>query len=259
MSRSRYSSSQNPRHRGLGDRSRSRSPHGGCDKDTGTTLCIDGAAAAELDEEIFVRLEEFFPTVDVVLNNTEITFFGDTRKKADSMMFLFRYLKNEKMINCPRWIFGFWLSLNLTFIVLFCRLRDEASELKKSLSGKPRLARTVQSEPQPRPQKETETERQIKALQKMLKEKEDRMKETVSNLEDAKKEIKTAAAEKLELMLKLQNYQKAKESDKNHFEALLEKSREEVENQKTTIAKLEKKNEETLKQLKFQGKYFKSK
>ena len=63
-----------------------------------------GAAAAELerDEEIFVKLKEVFPTVDVVLDRKEITFLGDTRKKADSMMFLFRYLSNEKKIICIR-------------------------------------------------------------------------------------------------------------------------------------------------------------
>ena len=97
----RCSSSQNPRKRRLGDRS--RSPPGSCDKDTGSTLCIEEAAAElERDEEIFLKLKKVFPTVSVSLQNKEITFFGDTRTKADSMMFLFRYLSNQKNINCSR-------------------------------------------------------------------------------------------------------------------------------------------------------------
>ena len=140
---------------------------------------------------------------------------------------------------------------------MFCRLRDEASELKKSLSGEPRLKRKVRIVPEPRPQMDSETETQLKkieALQKMFGFNDHKLKETVSELEDAKKEIETVTAEKLKLVLKLKNCQNAKEEDKKHFEALLEKSREDVENQKITITQLEKKNEATEKQLKFQGK-----
>ena len=97
---------------------------------------------------------------------------------------------------------------------------------------------------------ETETQlKKIEALQKMFGFNDHKLKETVSELENAKKEIKTVKAEKLELVLKLKNCQTAKEEDKKYFEALLEKSREDV-------TKLEKKNEATEKQLKFQGKIF---
>ena len=101
---SRYSSRQNPPQRRL---DRSRSPQGGSDRDPGTTIRIEGAAAAvlERDEEILkIKFKKAFPTVHVILekNHQKITFFGKTIKKADSMMFLFRYLSNEKKINCIR-------------------------------------------------------------------------------------------------------------------------------------------------------------
>ena len=110
-----------------------------------------------------------------------------------------------------------YLSHNLTFL-LFSRLKDEASEL--------------------RPRKNTETDTQ-----------------TVSDLEDAKKKIEAVSTEK-EIKLKLQNFPKAEEDYEKQSEALLEKSREEVESQKIIITELEKKNEAILKQLKFQGKMF---
>ena len=178
----------------------------------------------------------------------------------------------------------FYCKLNLTLL----RLRDSAMDLlpskekrrtnpeKFEKAGETRTVRLI--EPDPGPQDNTETHlKKIEALEKMLEEKEgkikiyqtntqedmktilnlkrnlteeaDKLKNTVSDLEDAKKEIETVTAENSELVLILQNCEEAAEG-KKELEALLEKSREEAEEQ---ITKLEKKNEATLKQLKFQG------
>ena len=73
----------------------------------------------------------------------------------------------------------------------------------------------------------------------MLEEKDKRIRKMVSDLEDARKEIKTVTTKKLELMLKLQNCQKAEENNKK-----LVKYRE------------ENKNEATPEQLEVKGKIF---
>ena len=83
-------------------------------------------------------------------------------------------------------------------------------------------------------------------LKKIETEEADKMKKTASDLEDAKKEIKTLTDEKTGLEVKLKNCKKADEEKKQ--------LREEVQNQNGIISKLEKKNEELQKQLKFQGK-----
>ena len=85
-------------------------------------------------------------------------------------------------------------------------------------------------------------------LKKIETEEADKMKKAASDLEDAKKEIKTLTDEKTGLEEKLKNCQNTDEEKK--------KLREEVQNQKETISKLEKKNEELQKQLKFQGKKY---
>ena len=166
----------------------------------------------------------------------------------------------------------------------FLRLRDRATDLLVSMKPRQRILPPEKSEkvrekrtvrlidPEPRPQNKTDTD--LKNLEKMLEEKEEKikryeanteesmekisslqknateeaekMKKMVADLEAAKKEIQAVTEEKTELEVKLKNCQKAEEDKKQ--------LREEVENQKTTITKLEEKNEATLKQLKFQGK-----
>ena len=100
---SRYSSSHNRR-----DRSdRSRSPlRLSADIDRGTTVYIE--RTAENDKKIFERLKDLFKSVRVEQRGSEITFFGPAKNVADNMMALFRYLKNEKNINCTRYQFSFF-------------------------------------------------------------------------------------------------------------------------------------------------------
>ena len=83
---------------------RSRSPRGRLENKKANVF-IDNFAAEVLegDDEILKKLKEVFPGVDVSLHKT-ITFSGDTRSQADSMMYLFRYLINEKNTNCIRYL-----------------------------------------------------------------------------------------------------------------------------------------------------------
>ena len=138
--------------------------------------------------------------------------------------------------------------------LLLLRLRDAAVDLL--ISKKPRLISPDKSEkrtvrlidPEASHRNKPETHlKKIETLEKLRGENAEKMKKMVSDLEDAKEEIETVTAEKMELEERLKNCQKADEDKKQ--------LREEVENQKIIITKLEKKNEETKKQLKFQGKY----
>ena len=97
----------------------------------------------------------------------------------------------------------------------------------------------IQFDPESRSEKNAETETQIKTLQIMLEEKDKRIRKMVSDLKDARKEIKTVTTKKLELMLKLQNCQKAEENNKKLVKYMEEK-----------------KNEATPEQLEVKGKIF---
>ena len=167
---------------------------------------------------------------------------------------------------------------------MLLRLRESAADLLNLMKARLTFPRSVKSEqvsekrkvqltgPEPRHQNNTDTHLKIEALEKMVEETKEEMlryKATTkielikvseflkdaleefekmdTDLEDAKEEIKTVSAEKMELEERLKNCQKADED---------KKLREEVENQKIIITKLEKKNQETKKQLKFQGRIY---
>ena len=168
---------------------------------------------------------------------------------------------------------------------MLLRLRESAADLLNLMKARLTFPRSVKSEqvsekrkvqltgPEPRHQNNTDTHlKKIEALEKMVEETKEEMlryKATTkielikvseflkdaleefekmdTDLEDAKEEIKTVSAEKMELEERLKNCQKADED---------KKLREEVENQKIIITKLEKKNQETKKQLKFQGRIY---
>ena len=103
---SRYSSSYSPRDRRVGNRSRSPQRRSyesdNCTQDH-ITVDIGRCAAKALENDNPYLFDILKYKGCIIKDHTEMKFFGsEIHDIADNMMFLFRYLKNEKNIICPR-------------------------------------------------------------------------------------------------------------------------------------------------------------
>ena len=93
------------RHQGRHQSDRSRSPRYGRGSDHESSIILPDVVVDVLEKEqddIFKKLQDTFPNVRVTRRNSKLTFIGSPKERVDSMMYLYRYLKNKKKVEFIR-------------------------------------------------------------------------------------------------------------------------------------------------------------